>query len=53
MATARLCCAALAQRRSRFNNYSGVGQGGMGVLRVDGNVVATEKIEHTLPFILQ
>ena len=36
-----------------FNNYSGIGQGGTGVLKVDGNVVATEKMEHTLPFILQ
>jgi arylsulfatase len=36
-----------------FNNYSGVGQGGTGVLKVDGNAVATQKMEHTLPFILQ
>jgi arylsulfatase len=36
-----------------FNDYSGVGQGGTGVLKVDGNAVATEKMEHTLPFILQ
>jgi len=36
-----------------FGNYSGVGQGGTGVLKVDGNTVATEKMEHTLPFILQ
>ena len=36
-----------------FNNYSGVGQGGTGILKVDGKVVATEKMEHTLPFILQ
>ena len=36
-----------------FGNYSGLGQGGTGVLKVDGNAVATEKMEHTLPFILQ
>ena len=36
-----------------FGNFSGLGQGGTGVLKVDGNAVATEKMEHTLPFILQ
>ena len=36
-----------------FNNYSGIGQGGTGVLKVDGNEVATQKMEHTIPFILQ
>ena len=36
-----------------FGNYSGIGQGGTGVLKVDGKDVATEKMEHTLPFILQ
>jgi arylsulfatase len=36
-----------------FGNYSGVGAGGTGALKVDGNTVATEKMEHTLPFILQ
>jgi hypothetical protein len=36
-----------------FGNYSGIGQGGTGTLKVDGNAVATEKMEHTLPFILQ
>src|SRR5262249_6594327 len=36
-----------------FGNYSGVGQGGTGVLKVDGNAVATEKMQHTLPFIMQ
>ena len=36
-----------------FGNYGGIGQGGNGTLKVDGNVVATEKMEHTLPFILQ
>jgi len=36
-----------------FNNFSGVGRGGTGVLKVDGKEVATQKLEHTLPFILQ
>lgn len=36
-----------------FGDYSGLGQGGTGVLKVDGAAVATEKMEHTLPFILQ
>jgi arylsulfatase len=36
-----------------FNSMSGIGQGGTGVLKVDGKVVAEQKMEHTLPFILQ
>ncbi|WP_448033248.1 hypothetical protein [Bradyrhizobium liaoningense] len=36
-----------------FGNCSGIGKGGTGTLKVDRNVVATEKMEHTLPFILQ
>ncbi len=36
-----------------FNNMSGIGQGGTGVLSVDGKAVATQKMEHTLPLILQ
>ena len=36
-----------------FNNMSGIGRGGTGVLKVDGKEVATQKMEHTLPFILQ
>jgi len=36
-----------------FGDFSGLGRGGTGVLKVDGNAVATEKMEHTLPFILQ
>jgi arylsulfatase A-like enzyme len=36
-----------------FGNYSGIGQAGTGVLKVDGNTVATDKMEHTLPLILQ
>ena len=36
-----------------FNNMSGIGRGGTGVLKVDGKEVATQKMEHTLPLILQ
>jgi len=36
-----------------FNNYSGIGRGGTGVLKVDGTEVATQKMEHTIPFLLQ
>ena len=32
---------------------SGIGQGGTGVLKVDGKAVATQNMEHTLPLILQ
>jgi arylsulfatase len=36
-----------------FNNLSGLGRGGVGTLKVDGKVVATQKMEHTIPMILQ
>ena len=36
-----------------FNNFSGVGRGGTGTLKVDGAVVATQMMEKTLPMILQ
>lgn len=36
-----------------FNNMSGIGRGGTGVLKVDGKEVATQKMEQTLPLILQ
>ena len=36
-----------------FNNFSGVGRPGVGTLKVDGNVVATKKMDRTLPMILQ
>src|SRR5262249_28506473 len=36
-----------------FNNFSGLGQSGTGTLKVDGNEVATKKMERTLPMILQ
>jgi len=36
-----------------FNSMSGLGQGGTGVLKVDGKEVANQKMEHTIPIILQ
>jgi arylsulfatase A-like enzyme len=36
-----------------FNNVSGIGRGGTGVLKVDGKEVVTQKMERTLPLILQ
>jgi arylsulfatase len=36
-----------------FNNLSGIGRSGTGVLKVDGKVVAEQKMERTIPLILQ
>jgi len=36
-----------------FNNMSGIGRSGTGVLKVDGKDVANQKMEHTIPLILQ
>lgn len=36
-----------------FNNFSGIGRPGTGALKVDGKVVATRKMERTVPLILQ
>jgi arylsulfatase len=36
-----------------FNNLSGIGQSGNGALKVDGKEVATQKMERTLPLIMQ
>jgi len=36
-----------------FNNMSGLGGSGTGTLKVDGKVVDTQKMERTLPMILQ
>jgi len=36
-----------------FGSYAGIGQPGTGVLKVDGREVATQKMERTIPFILQ
>jgi len=36
-----------------YNDFSGVGKPGTGTLKVNGKVVATKKMEKTLPMILQ
>jgi arylsulfatase len=36
-----------------FNNVSGLGQGGTGVLKVDGREVARQTLDHTVPSIWQ
>ncbi|CAN5517764.1 arylsulfatase [soil metagenome] len=36
-----------------FNNMSGIGRGGTGTLKVDGKEVSSQKMEHTVPLILQ
>ncbi|MCO8123136.1 arylsulfatase [Stieleria sp. TO1_6] len=36
-----------------FNSMSGIGRSGTGVLKVDGKTVATQKMEKTVPLILQ
>ena len=36
-----------------FNNVSGIGRGGTGVLKVDGQEVARRTMPHTIPLILQ
>lgn len=36
-----------------FNNFSGIGRPGIGVLKVDGKEVASHKLDRTLPMILQ
>jgi arylsulfatase A-like enzyme len=36
-----------------LNNLSGIGQPGTGVLKVDGKEVATQKMDHTIPLIMQ
>jgi arylsulfatase len=37
----------------RYNNVSGMGRGGVGVLKVDGKEVARQRVEHTIPVVLQ
>jgi hypothetical protein len=34
-----------------YNNLSGVGRGGTGTLKMDGKVVSTQTLEHTLPLV--
>ncbi len=36
-----------------FNSMSGIGRGGTGILKVDGQNVATQTMEQTVPLILQ
>jgi hypothetical protein len=36
-----------------FNNVSGIGRGGTGVLKVDGKEVARQTMEHTIPLIMR
>ncbi len=36
-----------------FNNVSGIGRGGTGVLKVDGREVARQTMEHSIPLIMQ
>jgi arylsulfatase A-like enzyme len=36
-----------------FNNVSGIGRGGTGVLTVDGKEVARKSMEHSIPLIMQ
>ncbi len=36
-----------------YNNMSGIGRGGTGVLKVDGREVARQTMEHTIPLIMQ
>jgi arylsulfatase len=36
-----------------FNNVSGIGRGGVGVLKVDGKEVARQRVEHTMPLTMQ
>jgi hypothetical protein len=35
-----------------FNNMSGLGRPGTGVLKVDGKVVSTQTMDHTVPLVL-
>ena len=37
----------------QYGSPSGLGQGGTGTLKVDGKVVATKKIEKTIPMLMQ
>jgi hypothetical protein len=38
---------------SLASGIGGIGKGGVGVLKVDGKVVSTQKMAHTIPLILQ
>ena len=41
----------LGEATLAYNVLSGVGQGGTGTLKVDGKVVSTQPLEHTLPLV--
>jgi hypothetical protein len=43
----------VSNAQAQPTDTSGVGQGGTGTLKVDGKVVSTEKLEHTLPLVKQ
>ncbi len=43
----------LGQGTIAYNSFSGIGKGGTGTLKVDGKVVATKKMEKSIPIILQ
>jgi arylsulfatase len=36
-----------------YNNLSGIGKSGTGVLKVDGKTVSTQRMDRTVPLILQ
>jgi arylsulfatase len=36
-----------------FNNMSGIGRSGTGILKVDGKAVVTKTMERTIPLIMQ
>jgi arylsulfatase len=42
----------LGMETLEFNSYAGVGRGGTGVLKVDGKTVATQAMDHTIPFLM-
>lgn len=43
----------LGEETLAYNNLSGIGRSGTGVLKVDGTAVATHKMDKTIPVILQ
>ena len=43
----------LGMQTLMFGSPSGIGRGGTGELKVDGKTVATQTMEHSIPFILQ
>jgi hypothetical protein len=52
-ATECVVAARSAASPEAFNNVSGIGRGGTGVLKVDGKEVARQSMEHTIPLIMQ